>query len=629
MSKRAFISIGCNKYDHLPVLDGAELDARRTFDTLISPSAGEFDADFSSLLLSPTTIEVQSAITKVLFSGEQIETFVIFFAGHGATKAGSFYMCCRDARESALSATAFSLADLFLKIGEAKPKQSYIIIDACESGGLIADLGVILKSELLGKAGTPGITLLATSARDQASNENQDGGFGTNALLDCISGRKFVQDLTPTLDLMEIGRVVSDEIAKKGDQTPVVWGLNLYGPPLFCKNPYFHSITSASLRNVTASWPTSVETKLEEHLPVLWDAYLSVDRDWDANLFREKLAPVLTKLASETHAAATFLDRFSNAAAERANQSDDVFRTAEVLGACAAALLPFGSESDFSDNALRSIASRAFTSAERALEVAVSALKKDKYALLARRGGLSDLFYLPVRITKLLGWAGAIVHFKRETGASADATKAAFASLLDSVIEYYSTSITSMSDSQSAPLALALTATKVLNLQEQGEAIASLMFSSFIACRSKVAASGIESQEVLDYLLFRLESNFSLNPSLVAQPSELLTVLLKCSSLFDLVDVFDETLHELDYVHFSSYVPDDFDNFGDERIEGGRNFTYWIGHDIWRVADLENSWPSIASMRPPSVGGYCGALLAALVFPDRVPWFVFPSRELP
>ena len=63
----------------------------------------------------------------------------------------------KDSRGHALSATALSLADLFRMIAEAAPRQTYLVLDACKSGGLISDLNVILKSEVMGELGTPGV----------------------------------------------------------------------------------------------------------------------------------------------------------------------------------------------------------------------------------------------------------------------------------------------------------------------------------------------------------------------------------------------------------------------------------------------------------------------------------------
>ena len=51
-----------------------------------------------------------------------------------------------------------------------------------------------------------------------------------------------MQDTNPALDLIEIGRSVSESISQAGGQTPVVWGLNLYGPSSFCRNPHVKAV---------------------------------------------------------------------------------------------------------------------------------------------------------------------------------------------------------------------------------------------------------------------------------------------------------------------------------------------------------------------------------------------------
>jgi hypothetical protein len=150
MTGRALIAVGCNAYDHLQALDGAEVVARRIYDALMKPEIGEYDPAHSRILLSPTSTALRNAIREVLFASEPQDTFTFFFAGHGGVKSGSFYMCLKDSRAEALSAAGLSLSELFLNLSEATPAQSNIIIDACESGGLIADLGVLLKSDLSG-----------------------------------------------------------------------------------------------------------------------------------------------------------------------------------------------------------------------------------------------------------------------------------------------------------------------------------------------------------------------------------------------------------------------------------------------------------------------------------------------
>jgi Caspase domain len=440
MTSRALISIGCNNYLYCHSLRGAETDAKRVFEKLIAPQVGDYDLDSSCLLLSPTLSEVQTAIMRILFGSNSIDTFTVFFAGHGNIKAGSFYMCLKDSRSDALSATALSLSDLFLKIGEARPNQSNIIIDACESGGLIADLNVILKPELLGKSGTPGVTLLAATAGDQFASETAEGGIATTALLSCIEGNTFIQDLTSTLDLIEIGRKISSDTGGRVDQTPIVWGLNLYGPPRFCRNPHFHPGNAASLRGVLSAWPASTDAPVERHMSALWDLYLTVDRNWSPRSFRAILDPVLSDIASSPHNLVTFVERLSAALGERADLSNDRFRSTEVVAACSVALLAHSEDTNgLVASKLQNTILKVIEFGGRALTSAVTRLKADRYALLPERGGFADLFYLPCRISRLIGWGGTVVHLSRRIGMRHEDVERCFTELLDLIIEHYST----------------------------------------------------------------------------------------------------------------------------------------------------------------------------------------------
>src|SRR5712671_8012623 len=96
MTSRALISVGCNSYDYMQALNGAEADARRIYDALIKPELGEYDPACSRILLSPTLALLRNTVREVLFTSEPLDTFTFFFAGHGGVKAGSFYMCLKD-----------------------------------------------------------------------------------------------------------------------------------------------------------------------------------------------------------------------------------------------------------------------------------------------------------------------------------------------------------------------------------------------------------------------------------------------------------------------------------------------------------------------------------------------------
>lgn len=116
------------------------------------------------------------------------------------------------------------------------------------------------------------------------------------------------------------------------------------------------------------------------------------------------------------------------------------------------------------------------------------------------------------------------------------------------------------------------------------------------------------------------------NLDLVAQPTELVACLLRASRLFDLSEEFDNSLEALDHLALNAYLPESYLPFGEEQIMGGVNVVFQVGHDIWRVADLETAWPNFPV--PSGPGQAMAAILASLLYPDRTPWFLLPVPQL-
>lgn len=617
------ISIGCNSYDYensFKSLTGAEFDARRIFNALIKPDTGDYDLSRSKLLLSPSIGEVRSALREVLFSTGTIDTFSFFFAGHGGVQAGSFYMCVRDSTPATFSMSAYSLSDLFRSLNEAAPAQTNIIIDACESGGLVSDLGALLKRETIGDAGTPGVTLVATSAQNQNSSESDNGGFGTNAILDCIEGRVLVQDNESALDLVEIGRHISTHLQASG-QNPVVWGLNLYGPPRFCRNPRYGGDPARPLREVIHAWPAGSDATVRANYDCLWRAYASTSADWDSRVFADIVTSVLLPLAATPVALAGFVDRLGAATLERANLSADVFRLPQVAACLAVCLLPH-----ISHDAIARQAKGLMVTAGETLLAAGSQLaedlRNDRYAILGRRGGgLSDLFLLPMRISKILGWTATAFRMFDPGDIRRDEADCVFTDILRLLLERYTFSIATMSDAQAPFWAIALTRASALNLTEEAEQLAGLLFNSLLSCHGNLARWDIPPDETLRYLEARHAEDFEQAGDLIDRPIETLTVLLRAAAKLNLADVFDENLWEIDGVGLSAYLTSDFTQYGAEMMVGGQNLVWEIGHTVFRVGDLECTWPE--SPLPQNEVQAAAAILGALLYPDRVPWFCF------
>lgn len=615
---RVILAVGCNVYQYANPLGGAENDARRIFEALIREEVGDYAQHCSKLLLSPTIDQVREAIRDVLFANGQIDTFTFFFAGHGSVRRGSFYMWVQDSKYESQSVSALSLSDIFRSINEAAPKQSNIIIDACESGGLVSDLGVLLKPDMLGDAGTPGITLVATSAQDQYSGETEAGGLGTNAILDCIEGRDFIQDTASTLDLVEIGRRISERF-RTADQNPVIWGLNLFGPPRFCKNPFFDSDPARPLRDVIQGWSSVSDTAVRDHHDDLWNAYASVSGKWSAHEFKHAIDLIIAPLVSSPDTLAGVVGRFGVTSLERAKLSEDPFRHALVSATFAVSLLPY-----LDHDSIRSVAHRFLHNTTSSLISAgsrlVSDLNSDRFALLAKRGGgLTDLFYLPLRVSQTLGYIAALRWLIPRNDEHYSTAVELFTTLLRLVLEHYSGSILTMSDVQAPYWAVTISRAIEAGLLEEAEQLAGFLFHSFIKCGGHVARIDIPPEKTLDYLLARKANDFSESRELVAQPNASLTVLLKAAHLMDLAEIFDDSLWKIDGLSFSAYLNDDFSQYGAQMMGGGQNLVWTIGQDVFRVEDLVKSWP--ATPTPRSNQETAIVILASLLYPDRLAWF--------
>lgn len=617
---RVLLAIGCDSYDNADLLHGAERDAQRMYDVLIRAEVGAYDINRSRLLLSPSYSDVREALREALFTEPQPETFTFYFAGHGSVSAGAFYMWLRDSNQIGLSMSALSLADMFRSINEATPLQSNIVIDACESGGLIQDLGALLKPGLLGNAGSPGLTLLATAAQDQGAGESSDGGFGTIALLDSIEGHDFVQDHKEMLDLVEIGMRVSQRLRASG-QNPVVWGLNLFGPSGFCKNPRYGADPATPLREALQAWPTGSNDVIRQNYDALWAAYSAIGGIWNPKKFSAVIRTVLSPSTKEPEVLAALADRLAVTFAQRALQARDPFRSVEVSATLAVALLSSADHPIVAHTAQRLLDHTCLALID-ATSALIRDLEADRYALLSDQSGfLSELHELPLRLSRVLGWAAAATLMCSEDKQRTQA-EAQFAQLLSLILEHYGGSVTSLNDVQASGICITLSTCARLGLRDEGEMLVGLLFHSLIHCEGRIARDDVPRDRLLEYLLARSGNDFSNSMDLVARPIDLLTVLLKAASLFELEAIFDESLWKIDGVAFSAYLPTNYMNYGVSLMEGGENLVWTIGFDVFKTAEFGASWPAAKTVPQSPLVAYL-ALTASLLYPDRQAWFLF------
>jgi hypothetical protein len=182
-----------------------------------------------------------------------------------------------------------------------------------------------------------------------------------------------------------------------------------------------------------------------------------------------------------------------------------------------------------------------------------------------------------------------------------------------------------MSDVQAPGVLVGLTAAWFERLDAPAEQFLGHLFSSFVGCGGLVASVALRADRLLGYLIAREAGVLRQRLKLVARPTELGTVLLRIGHLFGLDDTIDYALAEIDHLSINAYLADDFTQFGRTKMPGGVNATYHIGHDLWTVEELERDWPDAPQPKGPGIA--LTSILAALLLPDRTPWFILPKRE--
>jgi hypothetical protein len=595
VTQRALLAIGCDTYDFLePDLDGAELDAQRVYDQLIKPEVGGYDPARSRLLLSPTLAEVREAIGEIIYCDPPLDTFTLYFAGHGALDSGGFFMELRDTRGDRRPATAYWLSEGLMTLASKPPTVTNIILDACYAGGLANDVHVLVRPEIQGNAGTPAAVILAMASRDQFAMEDGDGGAGTNALLECLDGRIFIQEHAAALDLMDIGPAVGRKVATNPDQQPRTWALNVHQRAAFCRNPHFQASLDATFKH------------------------------WSPRGVIDTVGPFLANHATSPADQVADVERLVSGLVTRAQDSRDMYLEAQVRASAVAALLPFCPTSVVASDYVEQQCLAVTECTVRALTRVVDELKLQKYALLSQRGGVSDLYVLPVRIWRIIGWSGAAYFTLKAAGREVEFPAATFAEFLDLIVEHYSLSAVLLSEVQGPSIAIGLACAAELGLQEQGEVLLGVLFNSVVETGGHVARGSIKNEQLFTYMLGRHTQRFEDVSEHVANPSEAIAVILRLAPLFGLADVFDDAMAELDHVNINAFVASDYAQFADDTIVDGDNHTFTIGHGIWTIDDLISRWPEAAAEAPESLAMRAGAMLSALLFPNRVPWFVVP-----
>jgi hypothetical protein len=619
----ALLCIGCNAYDHLRVLEGAEKDAKEIFD-LLSSQKGFYDQEVSCVLFSPATIEIKDALNKAFPAGNEIDVLTFFFAGHAGVKAGSFYLCARESESERLSTTAFPITSLFSIINEFRPGQVNIIVDACEAGGSAFDLAQLLKPEIIGHSEASSITFLGACSANQFAGETADGGILTRQLIKCITGEREIQTKSSFLDLIEIGTAVCrDVLANHPKQKPISWGLSLFGNGRFAQNPHFDSGAAERIFPTGSILPQSEMGKLIRlNSAALWDEYRTIKADPNPRRLLDLLDTVFQGANGDVHGMTALVQGLARTLSTRARESSELLAPSQCLATCAVSLLP-DIESDVIKNYTRAALRESMALDMEIWSDLLVSIKSENYTLLSKVGIMADLYYLPMRISKILGWIGLSVVAESLIPELNDGNDSMRFLLASELVNRYADSLVAVSDEQASSLYVFLKACLLKNQTELAEQVTTHYFASFADKRGNVNRAGTDGVQAYRYILSLGPEEFRPQDWRPANPSHLLPVLLLFGQRLGLSGVWD--LRAIDRVFGAFFIPTNYRKFGRKVIDQGMNYTQQIGFGLWSLSDFNKEFErAIKEGFLPDTLGFCneGAALctiSSLLFPDRLP----------
>lgn len=620
---RICLCIGCNTYDHEKNLNGAENDARNAFNLFTDYDYGNYEPSSSKLVLSPSVSELKSSLIECLYDSGPIDVFTFLFAGHGVVAHETFYLALRDTDSRRLSLTGYSFSEIVRAVVAINPRQANFIIDACNSGGAGYDLSTILRGNLVGNSGTVGVSLLAAAASDEVAWEVDGGGAFTNELVKAISGKRLIQAHSPYLDLGEVGSIITPTTPRNEKQTVSRWALNVQGPGRFVRNPHFSE-------NPTTKLPTDLigdaPLKLaDKDIATIKKIASGLHESVDEHHISEFLVRITKDIPPE-HGAAILQGLHVSLVAE-AQRSPDPFAAARVSSCFVGRMASLAASSSIARANLPLMLDNLVGADYLAITLLSEQIRRNEFALV--RGGLPELFSLPLRISDILGRIGSILLSNR-----LDENKILLCkNTIENIIEIYGNSILSLSEDQATNIFIFIIGCYYNNWIDFTEQVVCRLFSDLADNHGRVAPAEVTPLDIPKILSDRYSIKSKFDENFYENPSDLSTVVIILGSLLGLDEAIDYELIRLDHLNINIHCPDSlYDLFSNSPIPG-QNLTFTIGEGIWRCIDIRRFWEvDIAPLLQRATTDiapdiWISILHASLSYRDRIPW-VLAARLL-
>jgi len=185
-------------------------------------------------LVNPSYAEMLSETRKWARSGEEEDTLIFYYSGHGYSADGKTYLIPKDVDTDLIQYTAYDLekaVDLIDK--NTKAKNIVMIIDACYAGSLLKDRpisGARIETRQIKDIAEKGrFSFLFSSQPEEISLERKDGGgYFTYYLIKGLKGEAN-SDGDESITLKELEAYLSVQVSKVtvGRQNPFMFGKDI------------------------------------------------------------------------------------------------------------------------------------------------------------------------------------------------------------------------------------------------------------------------------------------------------------------------------------------------------------------------------------------------------------------
>jgi hypothetical protein len=325
-----------------------------------------------------------------------------------------------------------------------------------------------------------------------------------------------------------------------------------------------------------------------------------------------------------------FVSGVSQSISAQAAKRRDVFAEVESLGCCMVTLLSYVDTNEKARESACGLIQGLLEKLNASLHKAANMVDTDKYAILSGRGGASDLYVLPIRIAKILGWASIPVLISREQVGEKGEFQKIFVRLCNLCIEKYPLSMVSVSDAQAPYIFSSITALIRVQEIDMAERVLGLYYNSYIESRGRITLPSIAPEKIVEFILRKCWGNYRGAKDIYAKPDEFLSVMLFLSKSLRLEDEIDPHLRMIDHHVFNIFIPNSYTKFADETIRDGVNMSFHIGSEhglgVFTVDDFFCHWRNLCEVKlvremeefEDLIGNL--ALVSSLVFPNRVAW---------